>query len=131
MTKHLTPADIKVVTRHCFTCGTNFDPVTFREQCPNCIPRAPEPTTEPIKSVALEAHELVHGDRRQTYGHPKANHARTAALWSAYLGIEITPRQVCMLNALQKISRDAHAPKRDNLIDICGYAENAQLCEDP
>lgn len=36
-----------------------------------------------------------------------------------------------MLNILQKISRDQHAPKLDNLVDIAGYAENAFLIEHP
>lgn len=79
------------------------------------------------KTVALEAHALVHGARQDTYGTPQNNHGRTAALWGAYLGRPITARQVCMLNILQKISRDAHTPKRDNLVDIAGYAECVEL----
>lgn len=82
------------------------------------------------RSILSEAEALVSGDRRDAYGDPLANHQRTADLWAAYLGVPISPRQVCMLNALQKISRDAHAPKRDNLVDLAGYAENAQLVED-
>lgn len=61
----------------------------------------------------------------RAYGSPKENHERTAALFSTYLGVPITARQVCMLNVLQKVSRDAHVPKRDNLVDIAGYADNA------
>lgn len=83
-------------------------------------------TTNP--SILAEAEAIVHGDRRASYGTPIDNHSRTAALWSAYLGIPVTARQVCMLNILQKISRDAFSAKRDNLVDIAGYAENANLC---
>ena len=79
------------------------------------------------KTVALEAYDLVHGARQDAYGTPQDNHGRTAALWGAYLGHPITARQVCMLNILQKISRDTHAPKRDNLVDIAGYAECVEL----
>lgn len=82
---------------------------------------------EKAASLLLDALDIVSHARRATYGTPKDNHARTAALWSAYLGCPITPRQVCLLNALQKISRDAHAPKRDNLVDLAGYAANADL----
>lgn len=77
-------------------------------------------------SVLLEAHHIVTGARQQDYGPPARGHARTAQMWSDYLGVVITPRQVCMLNILQKISRDAHRPKRDNLVDIAGWAENAR-----
>lgn len=85
-------------------------------------------TLSPV-SVLREAERIVDGPRRDDYGTPLANHSRTAALWSAYLGVPITPRQVCMLNVLQKVSRDAHAPKKDNLVDIAGYVRNAQLVE--
>lgn len=84
-------------------------------------------TTNP--SILSEAADIVGGSRQADYGTPLANHSRTAALWSAYLGIPVTARQVCMMNVLQKVSRDVHHSKRDNLVDIAGYAENANLCE--
>lgn len=78
------------------------------------------------KSSALQlAYDAVHGDRQRDYGSPAANHERTAALWSAFLGIRIAPRDVCWLNVLQKLSRDRHRPTEDNEVDIAGYAENA------
>lgn len=52
-------------------------------------------------------------------------------MWSAYLGKKISARDVCMLNILQKVSRDLHGQKFDNLVDIAGYAENAYLVERP
>lgn len=90
-----------------------------------------------MPSVLDEAAGLVNGDRQKSYGHPKDNHACTAALWTAYLrrcGVlkddaEITARQVCIVNALQKCSRDAHEEKRDNLVDLAGWAANAEMVE--
>lgn len=79
-------------------------------------------------SVLFEAESLVHGARRQSYGTPAENHGRTAAMWSAYLGVPINAQDVCMLNVLQKVSRFKHGQARDNLVDIAGYAENANLC---
>jgi hypothetical protein len=84
-------------------------------------------TPDPEKSVLAKASNMVFGPRQEAYGPPHENHGRTAAFWSAYLGIPITRRQVCILNMLQKIARDMHAPKFDNLVDIAGYAENAEL----
>ncbi len=75
--------------------------------------------------------KVVYNERGLDYGTPLENHTRTARLWSIYLGKEVTARDVCMLNILQKISRDQHAPKFDNLVDIAGYAENAFLIEHP
>jgi len=73
------------------------------------------------------AKEIVYGPRHDDYGHPADNHGRTAALWSAYLGTKVTSRQVCMMNVLQKVSRDANKSGHDHLVDIAGYAENAHM----
>jgi hypothetical protein len=35
-----------------------------------------------------------------------------------------------MLMVLLKVSRDANKVNRDNLVDICGYARNAEMIED-
>jgi len=92
-------------------------------------PRGPVRETGAAHTILSEAHEIVNGDRHQDYGKPEVNHARTAQMWSDYLGIVVTPRQVCMMNILQKISRDVHRTKRDNLVDIAGWAENAERCD--
>lgn len=82
------------------------------------------------ENVLAEAARIVDGARQWSYGTPRDNHGRTAALWSDYLGFEVNARQVCMMNILQKISRDRHAAKRDNLVDIAGYARNAEMVEE-
>lgn len=80
-------------------------------------------------SILKEASKVVRGARRHHYGTPSVNHGRTAALWSVYLGREITPEQVCMLNILQKVSRGMNRLTRDTLVDIAGYAENVHLIQ--
>lgn len=71
--------------------------------------------------LLIEAEEIVYGERAASYGHPYDNFTNTAALWSAYLGIEITAEQVAVLMMLVKISRQRNKHKRDNLVDIIGY----------
>lgn len=85
-------------------------------------------TTDPITQTTVlhKAAEAVQA-RGVNYGTPAENHGRTAAMWSAYLGVEVTARDVCMLNILQKVSRDRARPIEDNPVDIAGYAENAGL----
>lgn len=79
-------------------------------------------------SVALEAHQAVYGDRGQDYGHPRDHWTRTAVMWTALLqdkladGEFITPEDVGRLYIADKLSRDVHSPKRDNRVDIAGYA---------
>lgn len=78
------------------------------------------------KSILQEAEALVHGDRNASYGHPLDDFKRTARMWSAILGIDVQPHQVGLCVVAVKISRECHAPKRDNLVDIAGYAETVE-----
>lgn len=95
-------------------------------------------TINPPPNVLLEAQHITAGDRQRYYGHPLDNHGATAALWTAYLrrrrmlphGTALSARDVCMLNVLQKVSRDANRQHRDNLVDIAGYARNAEMVDE-
>jgi hypothetical protein len=80
------------------------------------------------ESILEEAQRLVHGDRGDDYGHPLDDFARTAQIWTAILGVEVTAEQVglCMIGV--KISRQCNRPKRDNMVDAAGYAETVQMC---
>ncbi len=86
---------------------------------------------QPERTVLEEAAQIVDGPRQESYGHPAENHGRTAAMWGAYLGRQVTAHDVCMLNALQKLSREAHSKSRDNLVDVVGYMRNAEMLRGP
>ena len=78
-------------------------------------------------SILAEAHRLVHSSRGQDYGHPYEDFSRTAKIWSAILGVDVTPEQVALCMIGVKISRECNKPKRDNRIDIAGYAETLDM----
>lgn len=83
------------------------------------------------QSILEEAQSLVFGDRNASYGHPFDDYTRTARMWEAILGMTpytITPRIACLMMAAVKISREVNKPKRDNLVDLAGYAACAHLC---
>jgi hypothetical protein len=88
---------------------------------------------DPFPNVLDQAQRIVNGDRQDFYGHPTDNHGCTAQMWTAYIqrkygvSFEFTVRDVCWLNGLQKISRDAHQEKRDNLVDVAGYVLNIDM----
>ncbi|MFA6044177.1 MAG: DUF4406 domain-containing protein [Phycisphaerales bacterium] len=95
-------------------------------------------TLEPYRETVLqEAQRVVDGDRGEAYGHPSVNHGCTAALVEAYLSrrygsARFDALDVCMVNVLQKVSRLANTPgHRDSLVDIAGYARNAEMLTDP
>lgn len=70
------------------------------------------------------AARLVYGSRGQRYGSPYDDFSRTARMWSALFGIEITPHQVAMAMICVKLSRLTESPgHRDSIVDIAGYAE--------
>ena len=74
-------------------------------------------------SVILDEAKNVVYQRNAAYGQPEDNFAITAELWSAYLGTPIQPEDVGMMMILLKVARQRYQHKKDNLVDIAGYAE--------
>jgi hypothetical protein len=82
------------------------------------------------ENVLEEANRLVSNDRGPDYGHPYDDFSRAAKIWSAVLGIEVTPEQVGLCQIGTKIAREVNKPKRDNKTDIAGYARCLELIEE-
>lgn len=74
------------------------------------------------KSVTEEAHDVVEM-RREAYGHPYENLGTIARLWGEVFGVAISPEDVAICMILVKVAREVNMHKRDNLVDICGYAD--------
>lgn len=78
---------------------------------------------EKIRTQCDEVAALLTGARQQDYGDPRDSLARIARMWSAYLGRDITPRDVAAMMALLKLARLAHDKgNRDSWRDLAGYA---------
>lgn len=90
----------------------------------------------PDMTILEEAQKLTSGARQKSYGHPYDNHTNTANFWSEYLArkyglsVRLTGRDVCMMMILLKISRDANKEQRDSLVDVAGYARNAEMIDE-
>lgn len=91
-----------------------------------------KPTDEGDESILQEAHRLTHGPRNKDYGHPLDDYTRTAALASALLADKlkepITAEEMALVMCCVKLSRHVHAPKRDNMTDLAGYAWVSWAC---
>jgi len=124
-------AEVAFAKRH--EIQVYHDVSAFEFGVPKCrwIPRFSD-DSEPVKqdssrNILAEADQLTMGDRQRDYDHPLPNHRRIADLWNAYMGVRkctdgpIEPEDVAYMMALLKIARDMHRPKRDNLVDCCGY----------
>ena len=81
------------------------------------------------------AARITRGDRSASYGPPDQDFRRTAGMWSALFaaklkdGVTFEPRDVALAMILLKASRETHQRKRDNWVDIAGYARCGSLCQ--
>ena len=98
-------------------------------ETPSGETQAKEVSTGETQTVLEEAMKCVGGPRRRDYGTPDENFGRIADLWNVHLkgklSKPVTPGDVAMLMILLKVARQANSPKRDNLVDIAGYAQCA------
>lgn len=79
------------------------------------------------EDVLEEALRITSGDRQAQYGPPDQDFQRTAKMWTALKGVEFTANDVAMFMILLKCSRQTHQNKRDNWVDIAGYARCGSL----
>jgi hypothetical protein len=83
------------------------------------------------ETICQEADRLVSGDRQRDYGHPLDAFIKTAAVWTAILGDKLTKpitaeeASLCLVGL--KVVRETNTPKRDNRVDIAGYAKVLDL----
>jgi hypothetical protein len=82
------------------------------------------------ENILQEAERLTGGDRAKAYGEALPQAERFAQIASAITGCEIKPEHFPLLMIAVKLSREAGAHKRDNLVDIAGYARVAEKLRD-
>lgn len=86
------------------------------------------PARPPRVEVLEEAAGLIDGDRNVTYGTPTQNFTNIGELVTTRLkhklkdGERITASDVADIQILVKVARNIAQTKRDNYVDIAGYA---------
>ena len=75
------------------------------------------------KSILAEAEEIVNGSRQSDYRDANESFSRIATIASVMTGKELSPEDCCAVLMAVKLVRESFAHKRDNLVDLCGYAE--------
>ncbi len=80
------------------------------------------------EDILEEALRITSGDRQASYGPPDQDFQRTAAMWSAMKGVPFEAREVAMFMIALKLSRETHQRKRDNAVDLAGYARCLDIC---
>lgn len=86
------------------------------------------------ETVLQEAERIVSGSRQTEYGPPEDSFTAIGRVWGALLQSayshsceDLPPRLVATMLVAFKCVRDAHNPKRDNLVDMAGYARCAEM----
>ena len=75
------------------------------------------------QSILQEAEEIVNGNRQSDYGDAAYNFHRIANIVnSMYPQLGINAQQCCSVLMSVKLIREGFRHKRDNLVDLCGYA---------
>lgn len=82
------------------------------------------------EDVLEEALRLTSGDRQNSYGPPDQDFDRTARMWTALKGVDFSSRDVALFMIALKLSRETHQRKRDNAVDIAGYARCLHICNE-
>jgi hypothetical protein len=98
------------------------DLISFK---PTALPQADEALLM-RKGVLFEAHELVNGERAESYGDAQTNFARWRDMCQATgrIGlVGISAEDLVVVMIMLKLSRDTNKPKRDNCVDGAAYFE--------
>lgn len=74
------------------------------------------------QSILDEAKAIVEGSRQSDYGDPVESFERIAKTASMIAGMDLSPKECCAVLMAVKIVRERYRHKRDNLVDLCGYA---------
>lgn len=102
----------------------------------NWEPKEPETAgADGRGAILIEAHNTINGERQDQYGNPEDSFREIAERWERYLlalGWEppacaypdnpLDAADVAHMMIEFKLARETSAPKRDNLLDLCGYA---------
>lgn len=86
------------------------------------------------ETILEEAVRITSRDRQDDYGHPRHHFKRTIDAINAIFADRLKrPFEVSdwpLILILDKVSRQSNKSKRDNLVDIAGYARTAEMLEE-
>lgn len=77
---------------------------------------------KPKENVLEEAMKIVKGSRNEAYGPPTKDFKKVAAMWTILFGFEVKATQIGPAMIALKLCRETNKHKRDNFVDIAGYA---------
>lgn len=86
-------------------------------------------TTKQPMQILEEALEVVR-DRQGSYGHPRDHWAKTIGMINLHFGTDFDPKDWGTMMIFDKLARESNKSKRDNMVDVAGYANARQMVID-
>jgi len=74
------------------------------------------------RSIPLEAHNLIYGERAKQYGSAERNFQAACDIFEILTGIKLQADEGMLYLLCLKLARESEHHKRDNLVDVAGYA---------
>lgn len=81
------------------------------------------------ESILAEAARIRSGERNVDYGSAVESFEKIARVANEMTGLTLTAADCCKVMMAVKIVRESYNHKRDNLVDLCGYADILELIE--
>jgi hypothetical protein len=108
--------------------GKAGKPIVYLAHNAQELPPMLKEDCKPQEDLLIEAYAITHRSRNEDYGPPEEDLERTAKIWSVLFGRKFTGAEVAMAMITVKLSREVHRPKRDNALDMAGYAWCLDRC---
>lgn len=81
-------------------------------------------------NILQEANEIVNGSRHTDYGSATESFDKISQIASVLSRKELSPKDCAVVMMAVKLVRESYKHKRDNLVDLCGYANILNEIED-
>jgi hypothetical protein len=78
-------------------------------------------------NILEEANKLTAGARREDYGDAYEACRKIAWMWEAILGAKVRAEDIPLMMICFKVVRESAKHKRDNVVDIAGYARVLEM----
>lgn len=116
--------DLVYLNTHCKDGGLELDHIKLIicKSIDHLYPENPE-------SILTEAAQIRGGERNADYGDAVESFGKIARVANEMTGLTLTAADCCKVMMAVKIVRESYNHKRDNLVDLCGYADILYLIE--
>ena len=75
-----------------------------------------------LPNILEEANTLIYGERQKEYGSAATSFGKIAKGWEQIFDCPVSAKQVALAMVWLKTCRELNQKKRDNIVDIAGYA---------